>query len=188
MLKEQCVEMTFDNDGEWQEIKEQYEKLGYKIVDWSINYMKKEFYLKAILTDDNKFRDTKKEENKIKYNIHEVMEFPEETEFINKCKRTVKVRNGVLQVLNRKNEWLTCNLNKIWLDDKFKLVKKDKKVEVMEAMKAYGKEIYCIYNNGEEDMKVSYKLNHKYNQFDGDVQYSICPEQILNGKWYIKEE
>lgn len=26
MLKEQCVEMTFDNDGEWQEIKEQYEK------------------------------------------------------------------------------------------------------------------------------------------------------------------
>ncbi|NFO71587.1 hypothetical protein FDC51_15795 [Clostridium botulinum] len=54
MLKKQIVEMVFDEAEEWQEIKEQYERLGYKIIDWIIDYNKKEFYFKSILTEDKK--------------------------------------------------------------------------------------------------------------------------------------
>ncbi|HCL4466750.1 TPA: hypothetical protein N2D60_003536 [Clostridium botulinum] len=54
MLKKQIVEMVFDEAEEWQEIKEQYERLGYKIIDWNIDYNKKEFYFKSILTEDKK--------------------------------------------------------------------------------------------------------------------------------------
>ncbi|AUN19987.1 hypothetical protein RSJ22_00375 (plasmid) [Clostridium botulinum] len=54
MLKKQIVEMVFDEAEEWQEIKEQYERLGYKIIDWNIDYNKKEFYFKSILTENKK--------------------------------------------------------------------------------------------------------------------------------------
>ncbi|WP_154695087.1 hypothetical protein, partial [Clostridium botulinum] len=99
MLREQCVEMIFDNDGEWQKTKEHYEKLGYKIVDWDINYGKKEFYLKAFFVNNNTI------ENKIdydrEYSIHEAIEFPERTEFevyLEEDRLVIKFENGFLMV------------------------------------------------------------------------------------------
>lgn len=64
----------------------------------------------------------------------------------------------------------------------------DKKVTFEEAIQAYGKDICCIYHDGEEEAEVYYKVAHKHTQLEGNVQYSICPEQILNGEWYIKED
>lgn len=197
MLKEQCVEMTFDNDEEWQEVKKQYEKLGYEIVDWSINYMKKEFYLKAILTDSNTFKDTKKQENKIdydrEYNILEIKEFPEETEFISEGKYISKLKDGFLKARyadDISNSWTKCFLTKEWLNAKFKLVKKDKKIDFIEAIQAYGKHIYCIWkdDNGIEH-KSEYCIRNEWDQCitDQNCEY-LTPAEILNGEWYIMED
>ncbi|NFC67273.1 hypothetical protein EXN48_14490 [Clostridium botulinum] len=114
MLKKQIVEMVFDEAEEWQEIKEQYERLGYKIIDWIIDYNKKEFYFKSILMED-------------------------------------------------------------------------KKVSFEEAIQAYGKEIYCIYNYNGSKMKNTYWIDSKDSCIFDNSKNPMCPNEILYGEWYIKE-
>ncbi|EQB4340958.1 TPA: hypothetical protein ACXDAZ_002538 [Clostridium botulinum] len=130
-------------------------------------------------------------ENKIdydrEYNILEFMEFEKGTEFTLDDRYICKVEDGYLKIKDGTGSWIIEHLAKEIIKAKFKLVKKDKKVSFKEAIQAYGKDIYCIYHDGEEETEVYYKVAHKYTQLEGNVQYSICPEQILNGEWYIKE-
>ncbi|HCL4455086.1 TPA: hypothetical protein N2D10_003112 [Clostridium botulinum] len=197
MLREQCVEMIFDNDGEWQETKEHYEKLGYKIVDWDVNYGKKEFYLKSIFTNSNTFKDAKKEENKIdydrEYTINEIIELPKENVYLYN-KTEYKINYGDLYYYSdMKQDW-TKSIIPISgiLKMKFKLVKKDKKVECIEAMKAFeqGKTIKVKYINSlnkKEETK-EYIPSFVRDAWCIAEEDSITPYLIAKGQWYIKED
>ncbi|MDU6337097.1 MAG: hypothetical protein E6594_15085 [Clostridium sporogenes] len=130
-------------------------------------------------------------ENKIdydrEYNILEIKEFPEETEFIDNMGYKVKFENGCMKVWsNGTLKWGKCKITKNWLGSKFKLVKKDKKVEFIEAIKAFtkGKTIKVQYKNIIEIYEPE-EFNGEYILTDGDT---LSPENILHGEWYIKEE
>ncbi|MBN3398136.1 hypothetical protein CF074_10690 [Clostridium botulinum] len=128
-------------------------------------------------------------ENKIdydrEYNILEIKEFPEETEFVNEDIYVTKFKDGILQVKNKtKNSldsWSKCLITREWLRAKFKLIKKDKKVSFEEAIQAYlkGKDIKCIYN----DETTIY--NNGFIDSDDD---KLTMGQILNGEWHIRED
>ncbi|MBE1304545.1 hypothetical protein G4W71_10980 [Clostridium botulinum] len=130
-------------------------------------------------------------ENKIdydrEYNILEIKEFPEETEFIDNMGYKVKFENGCMKVWsNGTLKWGKCKITKNWLGSKFKLVKKDKKVEFIEAIKAFtkGKTIKVQYKNIIEIYEPE-EFNGEYILTDGDT---LSPENILHGEWYIKED
>ncbi|WP_125154390.1 hypothetical protein [Clostridium rectalis] len=130
-------------------------------------------------------------ENKIdydrEYNIMEIMEFPEETIF-NTEGYDFKVTNGELRLKDNTGVWILEHLRKGIITSKFKLAKKDKKVSFKEAIQSYGNHIYCIWEdcNGLKK-RTYYFIKNKYVQIEGDFIHSMCPEQILNGEWYIKQ-
>ncbi|MBN3354028.1 hypothetical protein [Clostridium botulinum] len=136
----------------------------YKIIEWKI---------------ENKI-DYDKE-----YSIHEVMEFPEETIF--KCGNCeYRVKDGELEWLDEDIWKLNLMTLKQTLALKFKVLKKDKKVEFIEAVKAFtkGKTIKVQYKNIIEIYEPE-EFNGEYILTDGDT---LIPEEILYGEWYIKEE
>ncbi|NFM26161.1 hypothetical protein FDB84_17360 [Clostridium sporogenes] len=146
----------------------------------------RECYERAI--KDIKFKGENDMGNKIdydrEYNILEIMEFSEDREFINEGKYIVKFKNGDFKAKyadDTSSSWTRCFLTKEWLNAKFKLVKKDKKVSFEEAIQAYlkGKDIKCIWN----DETTIY--NNGFIDSDDD---KLTMGQILNGEWYIKED
>ncbi|NHL38684.1 hypothetical protein FDE95_19300 [Clostridium botulinum] len=153
---------------------------GYIIVDSERLYCD---YVAALKNEDYDIIEWEIE-NKIdydrEYNILEIKEFPEETEFIDNMGYKVKFENGCMKVWsNGTLKWGKCKITKNWLGSKFKLVKKDKKVEFIEAIKAFtkGKTIKVQYKNIIEI--------YEPEEFNGDT---LSPENILHGEWYIKED
>ncbi|MBY6758663.1 hypothetical protein HYH82_15325 [Clostridium botulinum] len=118
------------------------------------------------------------------------MKFPEETEFVNEDIYVTKFKDGILQVKNKtKNSldsWSKCLITREWLRAKFKLAKKDKKVSLEEAIKAFmeGKVIKVKHKNVVAIYEPE-EFNGEYILTDGDT---FIPEEILYGEWYIKEE
>ncbi|EPY2296326.1 hypothetical protein ACXATC_004019, partial [Clostridium sporogenes] len=139
---------------------------------------------------DIKFKGEDFMENKInydrEYNIMEIMEFPEGTEFrVGNC--MYRIKNGELEY-NDELDWRDNLLSlKHTLTLKFKLVKKDKKVTFEEAIQAYGKDIYCIWIDDDEiEHKSEYCIRNEWEQCitDQNCEY-LTPAEILNGEWYI---
>ncbi|KIN80959.1 hypothetical protein [Clostridium botulinum] len=160
---------------------------GYIIVDSERLYCD---YVAALKNEDYDIIEWEIE-NKIdydrEYNILEIKEFPEETEFIDNMGCKVKFENGCMKVWsNGTLKWGKCKITKNWLGSKFKLVKKDKKVEFIEAIKAFtkGKTIKVQYKNIIEIYEPE-EFNGEYILTDGDT---LSPENILHGEWYIKED
>ena len=83
-------------------------------------------------------------ENKIdydrEYDIYEVMEFPEGTELTYKNKH-YKIKDEELYFVDKNREFISQKSLKDILTMKFKIIKKDKKVEFMQAIQAYGKTV-----------------------------------------------
>ncbi|MBD5589264.1 hypothetical protein [Clostridium botulinum] len=122
------------------------------------------------------------------YNILEFMEFEEGTEFTLDDRYICKVEDGYLKIKDGTGSWIIEHLAKEIIKAKFKLVKKDKKVSFEEAIQAYGKDIYCIYNYNGAKMKNTYWIDSKHSRIWDNSKEPMCPEEILNGEWYIKEE
>ncbi|MGO5072361.1 hypothetical protein ACTQ4K_00170 [Clostridium sporogenes] len=142
---------------------------------------------------DIKFKGEDFMENKInydrEYNIMEIMEFPEGTEFrVGNC--MYRIKNGELEY-NDELDWRDNLLSlKHTLTLKFKLVKKDKKVTFEEAIQAYGKDIYCIWKDDDEiEHKSEYCIRNEWEQCitDQNCEY-LTPTEIVKGEWYIKED
>ncbi|MDU4545309.1 MAG: hypothetical protein E6Y69_00765 [Clostridium botulinum] len=115
------------------------------------------------------------------YNILEIMEFPEDREFIDDIGLKVKFENGCLESWsNTGRKWVECKITKNWLNTKFKPIKKYKKVKFSEAMEGLqqGKIIRCDLLGVAE----------YYSLEDKTHSYVIGKKKILNGEWYIKEE
>ncbi|AUN19988.1 hypothetical protein RSJ22_00380 (plasmid) [Clostridium botulinum] len=157
-----------------------YKSLDLNIIEWEIE------------KGENMLNDltTKKLDYDREYDILEIKEFPEETEFISEGKYISKLKDGFLKaryVDDISNSWTKCFLTKEWLNAKFKLVKKDRKVSFEEAMQAFRKEIYCTLDDGKT--KVNYYIESKQSLLlDTNNILAITPEEILNGEWYIKED
>lgn len=148
-----------------------YQKRNYKIIKWE---MKSPFI-------ENKL-DYDRE-----YNIQEIKDFTENMEFVDNMNIKVRFNNGCMEAWsNTKRKWIECKITRNWLNSKFKLIKKDKKVSFKEAIQAYGKEIYCILDDGET--KISYYIESKKSPLLDANIIAITPEEILNGEWYIKED
>ncbi|HCL4578725.1 hypothetical protein EXM36_02960 [Clostridium botulinum] len=115
------------------------------------------------------------------------MQFPEGIEFVDNMGCKVKFENSYMKVWsNATLNWGKCKITKNWLGSKFKMIKKDKKVEFIEAIKAFtkGKTIKVQYKNIIEIYEPE-EFNGEYILTDGDT---LSPENILHGEWYIKEE
>ncbi|MHB8036000.1 hypothetical protein CF069_19165 [Clostridium botulinum] len=161
---------------------------GYIIVDSERLYCD---YVAALKNEDYDIIEWKIE-NKIdydrEYNILEIKEFPEETEFVNEDIYVVKFKDGILQVKNKtKNtldSWSKCLITREWLNAKFKLVKKDRKVSFEEAIQTYNvyKTIKCIWLDDIYEFDGS--KESKLTNVDEDRLLNL----ILEGEWYIKEE
>ncbi|NFA13564.1 hypothetical protein EXM33_13720 [Clostridium botulinum] len=124
------------------------------------------------------------------YNIMEIMEFPEGTEFTLDDRYICKVEDGYLKIKDGTGSWIIEHLAKGIINAKFKLVKKDKKVEFMQAIQAYGKTVYCIWrdNNGIEH-KSEYCIRNEWDQCITDQNCEhLAPAEIVKGEWYIKED
>ena len=81
------------------------------------------------------------------------------------------------------------HLRKGIITSKFKLAKKDKKVSFEEAIQAYGKEIYCIWEDDNDIEHFSnYKIMNKWDEISDFNDLYLSPEEIVNGEWYIKED
>lgn len=73
------------------------------------------------------------------------------------------------------------------LSAKFTLVKKDKEVSFIEAMKAYGKCIYSITLEDGNEFKHYYKNCNRDSEIrEVEDGFCISPREILEGKWFIK--
>ncbi|EPY2296344.1 hypothetical protein ACXATC_004037 [Clostridium sporogenes] len=145
---------------------------GFKIIEWEIDKM-----------------DYDRE-----YNIVEIMEFPEGTEF-------VRISDELFVKIGYSNNWeckilisgyteRPCKLSDIWTKSKFKLIRKDKKVSFEEAIQAYGKDIYCIWIDDDEiEHKSEYCIRNEWEQCitDQNCEY-LTPTEIVKGEWYIKED
>ncbi|NFJ83987.1 hypothetical protein FDA84_14975 [Clostridium botulinum] len=122
------------------------------------------------------------------YNIMEIMEFPEGTEFVNEDIYIVKFKDGILQVKNKtKNtldSWSKCRITREWLNAKFKLAKKDRKVSFEEAIEAYNeyKTIKCIWSDDIYEFD-----GNKESKLTNLEEYRLL-NLILNGEWYMKED
>ncbi|EPS56743.1 TPA: hypothetical protein ACXDAY_004134 [Clostridium botulinum] len=130
---------------------------------------------------------TKKIDYDREYDILEIKEFPEETEFISEGKYISKLKDGFLKaryVDDISNSWTKCFLTKEWLNAKFKLVKKDRKVSFKEAIQAYDvyKTIKCIWLDDIYEFGES--KESKLTNVDEDRLLNL----ILEGEWYIKED
>ncbi|KIS22036.1 hypothetical protein [Clostridium botulinum] len=169
---------------------EYFIKNNYKIVKWEIE--KGENGMDIDITPAAKKAENMLNDlttNKIDYDIHEVMEFPIGT--ILKCnidKNEYEIINCFgNKLIGPKNGNSVLSLSSKWINAKFKLVKKDKKVSFEEAIQAYGKEVYCIWNDGES--KTEYRIESPLHGIrDVEFKKDITSEEILNGEWYIKEE
>lgn len=80
--------------------------------------------------------------------------------------------------------WKPCVMSLETLNAKFTLVKQDKEVSFMDAMKAYdeGKIIYCKWIDfADNDCITKFKVDSSYN-------FEAYNKQILEGTWYIKAD
>ncbi|MBY6799522.1 hypothetical protein FCV24_14120 [Clostridium botulinum] len=123
------------------------------------------------------------------YNIMEIMEFPEGTEFTLDDRYICKVKNEELRLKDGTGNWILEYLRKRIINAKFKLVKKDKKVSFSEAIQAYGKTVYCIWRDKNDKMlKTFYEIKSNVSEIFDTNDSAMCSEEILNGGWYIKED
>ncbi|NCI22139.1 hypothetical protein EXM36_17095 [Clostridium botulinum] len=123
------------------------------------------------------------------YNIMEIMEFPEGTEFTLDDRYICKVEDGYLKIKDGTGSWIIEHLAKGIIKAKFKLVKKDKKVSFSEAIQAYGKTVYCIWRDKNDKMlKTFYEIKSNVSEIFDTNDSAMCSEEILNGGWYIKED
>lgn len=129
------------------------------------------------------------------YTIQEVFEFEEGTEFAspwNGIAMICKICSEALYVENNDKEWVIAKITKNWLDAKFKLKRKEREVEFMEAMKAYmkGKTIKCKFENA-IDASETEETYEPQSENGGiylwEENYIITPLTAL-GKWYIVTE
>lgn len=134
-------------------------------------------------------------ENKIdydrEYNIHEVMEFPKGTIFIDSNVK-YKIINGEL-CFKAECGWLrSCNNLQRILEMKFKLFKKDKKVSVLEAMTAFnkGKTIKVNFKDVTNGKNETLEFIPAFADDSWCIEegQTITPYLITDGKWYIKED
>lgn len=123
------------------------------------------------------------------YSIQEVFEFEEGTQA--RCQGTictVNLEHGTKVLINGDTGnkfYLTSNA----LNARFTLIKQDKQVPFIEAMKAYGKTVYCKYNFAGTEFIGTYKIDSAINQIlDVEKKDAITPREILEGKWFIKED
>lgn len=146
---------------------------------------------------DIKFKGEDFMENKIdydrEYNIMEIMESPEGTEFVQiSDKLFVKIgysNNWECKILIGGYTERPCKLSDIWTKSKFKLIRKDKKVTFEEAIQAYGKTVYCIWRDKNDKMlKTFYEIKSNVSEISDTNNSAMCSEEILNGGWYIKED
>lgn len=127
------------------------------------------------------------EEPKI-YSIQEVLELIEEGQKF-KCtkenyniKFIEKAKTGIRFIYaNKDREALIIGDNA-----RFTLVKQDKKVSFMDAMRAYreGKEIYCKCDG----KGYIYKRKDGQTSVKNIINETITCAEILEGEWFIKEE
>ncbi|WP_061306748.1 hypothetical protein [Clostridium botulinum] len=152
-----------------------------------LQYSRKSFYL------DNGYKVIEWEiKNKIdydrEYDIYEVMEFPEGTELLYKNKH-YKIKDEELYFVDKNREFISQKSLKDILTMKFKIIKKDKKVEFMQAIQAYGKTVYCIWRDKNDKMlKTFYEIKSNVSEIFDTNDSAMCSEEILNGGWYIKED
>lgn len=134
---------------------------------------------------DTYFRVVEDENNNEKeYAIQEVFnDFPEGTLF--DCfGYTCKVSNNSLYYSND-DFWEEVTIYKKWINAKFKLIKQDKQVDFMEALRLFHeecKDIYCVHNEN----KILYKYNEE-GYLEDSTEISVRDEEILFGKWYVVE-
>ncbi|HCL4447107.1 TPA: hypothetical protein N2D16_002712 [Clostridium botulinum] len=122
------------------------------------------------------------------YDIHEVFQFDEGIEFKHN-NYMYRIMEGLLEVkyYNTNKEWIQCNcIDKCIINAKFKLLKKDKKVNVVDAMKAFkqGKVIKVKHKNTSTVYEPE-EFNGEYILTDGDT---LIPEEILDGEWYVEKD
>ncbi|HDK7180744.1 TPA: hypothetical protein PTW06_003664 [Clostridium botulinum] len=158
---EYCHGLTYD-------CLEFYETIGSNIIEWEI-------------------------ENKIdydrEYNIMEIMEFEEGTEFTLDDRYICKVKNEELRLKDGTGNWILEHLRKRIINAKFKLVKKDKKVNFSEAIQTYGKEVYCIWKDDDGiEHKSEYCIRNEWDQCIDQNCEHLAPAEIVKGEWYIKED
>lgn len=175
-----CYSYNFNDNNHIQYSRKSfYLDKGYKVIEWKI-------------------------ENKIdcdrEYNIMEIKEFPEGTEFIDGLCLKIRFNNNCMEVLsNKTKKWTECKITKNWLNSKFKIVKRDKKVSFKEAIQAYenGKAVKCILNNeiyfyygsyAPKDIKNYGEYFIKYNENAEDNSDFPTTGEILRGEWYVKED
>ncbi|MHB9950771.1 hypothetical protein CF055_17310 [Clostridium botulinum] len=161
---------------------------GYIIVDSERLYCD---YVAALKNEDYDIIEWEIE-NKIdydrEYDIYEVMEFPEGTELLYKNKH-YKIKDEELYFVDKNREFISQKSLKDILTMKFKIIKKDKKVEFMQAIQAYGKTVYCIWRDKNDKMlKTFYEIKSNVSEIFDTNDSAMCSEEILNGGWYIKED
>ncbi|HBJ1682552.1 TPA: hypothetical protein LA747_003482 [Clostridium botulinum] len=163
-----CYSYNFNDNNHIQYSRKSfYLDKGYKVIEWEI-------------------------ENKIdydrEYDIYEVMEFPEGTELLYKNKH-YKIKDEELYFVDKNREFISQKSLKDILTMKFKIIKKDKKVEFMQAIQAYGKTVYCIWRDKNDKMlKTFYEIKSNVSEIFDTNDSAMCSEEILNGGWYIKED
>ncbi|AUN23753.1 hypothetical protein RSJ21_00175 (plasmid) [Clostridium botulinum] len=149
-----------------------------------LGYSRKSFYI------DNGYKIVEwKIENELDYDREYTIEEMSEDNIYLCNGRKYKINYGDLYYYsNVKQDWTKSIVPiKTVLEMKFKLVKKDKKVSFMEAMESYGKTVYCIYYLGGTKMKNTYWIDSKDSCIFDNSKNPMCPNEILNGEWYIKE-
>ncbi|HDK7194858.1 TPA: hypothetical protein PTV74_003165 [Clostridium botulinum] len=105
------------------------------------------------------------------------------------CIQPMYTLKSIKKIMNRITFHYKGNVGKksltIDLNAKFKLVKRDKKVEFMEAIKAFneGKIIKVKYNHPIDRETITETYDSEYT-FHND----ITPYKILNGEWYVEED
>ena len=126
----------------------------------------------------NEYRKSIQGENEMKdydreYSIQEVFEFEEGTEFLfNKAIYTIEENELGIVGLGK------CYLNKDFIKGKFKLKRKERKVDFMEAFTEFRKGLKSIYVILEGNKNV-------FEEEKTETNYSFTEDEIDNGDWYI---
>lgn len=141
---------------------------------------------------------TKEDKYEKVYSIQEVFDFEEGTEFI--CNDIIfrlesnvyGYTENIVMLINTENDG-QMPLTQNSVNFKFKLVKKDRKVPLQEAMEAYskGKTIICKYKSALNDSMMSEEfkpIDIERGRYIWEADYIITPYMILNARWFIKGE
>lgn len=168
-----------------------YNNSCYRFIDYGLGFGESEYYgnheqYKIIEWEIENKMDYDRE-----YNIVEIMEFPEEIKIKNQYNMFYKISKSDLYYTEDENRWVKSNSSlRSILNMKFKLVKEDKKVSFEEAIKSYGKEIYCIWKDDDGiEHKSEYCIRHEWDSCITDQNCEdLTPYEMVRGEWHIKED